>query len=76
MLQKLREDEPQAEKPLAELDNLGRTDWVRRGPLLSGHRRFCAWRARGSPTGANGIFISSGPRPDCGSSSCGNSAMG
>nr|XP_044616914.1 protein spire homolog 2 [Equus asinus] len=29
MLQKLREDEPQAEKPLAELDNLGRTDWAR-----------------------------------------------
>ncbi|XP_008561793.1 PREDICTED: protein spire homolog 2, partial [Galeopterus variegatus] len=29
MLQKLREDEPQAEKPLAELDNLGHTDWAR-----------------------------------------------
>ncbi|KAF5915113.1 hypothetical protein HPG69_013383 [Diceros bicornis minor] len=29
MLQKLREDEPQAEKPLVELDNLGRTDWAR-----------------------------------------------
>ncbi|KAI5276851.1 protein spire homolog 2 isoform X1 [Manis pentadactyla] len=29
MLQKLREDEPQAEKSLAELDNLGHTDWAR-----------------------------------------------
>ncbi|XP_004473486.1 protein spire homolog 2 isoform X1 [Dasypus novemcinctus] len=29
MLQKLREDEPQAEKPLAELDHLGHTDWAR-----------------------------------------------
>uniref|UniRef100_G1PSJ8 Spire type actin nucleation factor 2 n=1 Tax=Myotis lucifugus TaxID=59463 RepID=G1PSJ8_MYOLU len=29
MLQKLREDEPQAEQPLAELDNLRRTDWAR-----------------------------------------------
>ncbi|KAF3817534.1 hypothetical protein GH733_012821 [Mirounga leonina] len=29
MLQKLREDELQAEKPLAELDNLGHTDWAR-----------------------------------------------
>ncbi|XP_054426197.1 protein spire homolog 2 [Pteronotus mesoamericanus] len=29
MLQKLREDEPQAEQPLAELDNLGHTDWAR-----------------------------------------------
>ncbi|XP_007937369.1 protein spire homolog 2 [Orycteropus afer afer] len=29
MLQKFREDEPQAEKPLAELDDLGRTDWAR-----------------------------------------------
>ncbi|XP_060144670.1 protein spire homolog 2 isoform X6 [Globicephala melas] len=28
MLQKLREDEPQSEKPLMELDSLGRTDWV------------------------------------------------
>lgn len=39
MLQKLREDELQAEKPLAELDNLGHTDWVRHGfsPNL-GHR--------------------------------------
>ncbi|XP_006152586.2 protein spire homolog 2 [Tupaia chinensis] len=29
MLQKLREDEPCVEKPLAELDTLGRTDWAR-----------------------------------------------
>ncbi|XP_077610267.1 protein spire homolog 2 [Crocuta crocuta] len=29
MLQKLREDETQAEEPLAELDTLGRTDWAR-----------------------------------------------
>ncbi|XP_059524169.1 protein spire homolog 2 isoform X1 [Myotis daubentonii] len=29
MLQKLREDEPQAEQPLAELDNLRHTDWAR-----------------------------------------------
>ncbi|XP_073911549.1 protein spire homolog 2 isoform X2 [Castor canadensis] len=29
MLQKLGEDEPRAEKPLAELDNLGHTDWAR-----------------------------------------------
>nr|XP_015101755.1 protein spire homolog 2 isoform X2 [Vicugna pacos] len=29
MLQKLREDEPQSERPLAELDSLGRTDWAR-----------------------------------------------
>ncbi|MEJ1284256.1 spire type actin nucleation factor 2 [Cricetulus griseus] len=35
MLQKLGEDEPQVEKPLAELDHLGHTDWVRRGPLLT-----------------------------------------
>lgn len=35
MLQKLGEDEPRAEKPLAELDNLGHTDWVRHGPLLT-----------------------------------------
>ncbi|XP_037672363.1 protein spire homolog 2 isoform X1 [Choloepus didactylus] len=29
MLQKLREDEPQVEKPLADLDHLGHTDWAR-----------------------------------------------
>ncbi|KAM6224685.1 protein spire homolog 2 [Rhynchocyon petersi] len=29
MLQKFREDEPQAEKPPAELNDLGRTDWAR-----------------------------------------------
>ncbi|XP_055001870.1 protein spire homolog 2 isoform X3 [Sorex araneus] len=29
MLRKLREEEPQAEKPLAELDHLGHTDWTR-----------------------------------------------
>ncbi|XP_049719931.1 protein spire homolog 2 isoform X3 [Elephas maximus indicus] len=29
MLQKFREDEPQAEKPLADLNNLGHTDWTR-----------------------------------------------
>ncbi|XP_058432016.1 protein spire homolog 2 isoform X2 [Marmota monax] len=29
MLQKLGEDEPQVEKPPAELDNLGHTDWAR-----------------------------------------------
>nr|XP_020029123.1 protein spire homolog 2 isoform X1 [Castor canadensis] len=29
MLQKLGEDEPRVEKPLAELDNLGHTDWAR-----------------------------------------------
>uniref|UniRef100_A0A8C3WLI5 Spire type actin nucleation factor 2 n=1 Tax=Catagonus wagneri TaxID=51154 RepID=A0A8C3WLI5_9CETA len=29
MLQKLREDEPQTEKPPVELDSLGRTDWAR-----------------------------------------------
>uniref|UniRef100_G1T6K3 Spire type actin nucleation factor 2 n=1 Tax=Oryctolagus cuniculus TaxID=9986 RepID=G1T6K3_RABIT len=29
MLQKLGEDEPQVEKPLVELDDLGRTDWAR-----------------------------------------------
>ncbi|XP_042825297.1 protein spire homolog 2 isoform X3 [Panthera tigris] len=29
MLQKLRDDELQVEKPLAELDNLGHTDWAR-----------------------------------------------
>lgn len=29
MLQKLGEDEPRAEKPLAELDHLGHTDWAR-----------------------------------------------
>uniref|UniRef100_A0A8C0DF62 Spire type actin nucleation factor 2 n=1 Tax=Balaenoptera musculus TaxID=9771 RepID=A0A8C0DF62_BALMU len=29
MLQKLREDEPQSEKPLMELNSLGRTDWAR-----------------------------------------------
>ncbi|XP_036087075.1 protein spire homolog 2 isoform X2 [Rousettus aegyptiacus] len=29
MLQKLREDEPQAEQPRAELDSLGHTDWAR-----------------------------------------------
>uniref|UniRef100_A0A2K6GPN6 Spire type actin nucleation factor 2 n=1 Tax=Propithecus coquereli TaxID=379532 RepID=A0A2K6GPN6_PROCO len=29
MLQKLREDEPQAEKPQVELDSLGHTDWAR-----------------------------------------------
>lgn len=29
MLQKLGEDEPQVEKPLAELDHLGHTDWAR-----------------------------------------------
>ncbi|XP_070307480.1 protein spire homolog 2 isoform X4 [Odocoileus virginianus] len=28
MLQRFREDEPQAEKPLVELDSLRRTDWV------------------------------------------------
>lgn len=33
MLQKLGEDEPQVEKPLAELDHLGHTDWVRHGLL-------------------------------------------
>ncbi|XP_006860318.1 PREDICTED: protein spire homolog 2 [Chrysochloris asiatica] len=29
MLQKFRDDEPQAERSLAELDDLGRTDWAR-----------------------------------------------
>uniref|UniRef100_A0A8C5WAV8 Spire type actin nucleation factor 2 n=1 Tax=Microcebus murinus TaxID=30608 RepID=A0A8C5WAV8_MICMU len=29
MLQKLREDEPQVEKPQVELDSLGHTDWAR-----------------------------------------------
>ncbi|XP_013363449.1 PREDICTED: protein spire homolog 2 isoform X2 [Chinchilla lanigera] len=29
MLQRLGEDEPQIQKPLAELDNLGHTDWAR-----------------------------------------------
>ncbi|KFO31880.1 Protein spire like protein 2 [Fukomys damarensis] len=29
MLQRLGEDEPQMQKPLAELDNLGHTDWAR-----------------------------------------------
>ncbi|XP_010842237.1 PREDICTED: protein spire homolog 2 isoform X5 [Bison bison bison] len=29
MLQRFREDEPQAEKPLVELDSLRRTDWAR-----------------------------------------------
>ncbi|KAM9048591.1 protein spire homolog 2 isoform 1-T1 [Megaptera novaeangliae] len=29
MLQKLREDEPQSEKPLMELNSLGRADWAR-----------------------------------------------
>ncbi|XP_023560974.1 protein spire homolog 2, partial [Octodon degus] len=29
MLKRLGEDEPQTEKPLAELDNLGHTDWAR-----------------------------------------------
>ncbi|XP_013005045.2 protein spire homolog 2 isoform X2 [Cavia porcellus] len=29
MLQRLGEDEPQTQKPLAELDNLGHTDWAR-----------------------------------------------
>ncbi|KAK7801784.1 hypothetical protein U0070_027505 [Myodes glareolus] len=33
MLQKLGEDEPRVEKPLAELDHLGHTDWVRHGLL-------------------------------------------
>lgn len=42
MLQKLREDEPQSEKPLVELDSLGRTDWVRCGPRWPGHRRGIA----------------------------------
>ena len=36
MLQKLREDEPQSEKPLMELDSLGRTDWVSHGPRWPG----------------------------------------
>lgn len=35
MLQKLGEDEPRVEKPLAELDHLGHTDWVRCGPSWS-----------------------------------------
>lgn len=35
MLQKLGEDEPRVEKPLAELDHLGHTDWVRHGLLLA-----------------------------------------
>lgn len=34
MLQKLGEDEPRVEKPLAELDHLGHTDWVRQGLLV------------------------------------------
>ncbi|XP_057566645.1 protein spire homolog 2 isoform X3 [Hippopotamus amphibius kiboko] len=29
MLQKFREEEPQSEKPVVELDSLGRTDWAR-----------------------------------------------
>lgn len=36
MLQKLGEDEPRVEKPLAELDHLGHTDWVRHGFLWPG----------------------------------------
>ena len=43
MLQRFREDEPQAEKPLVELDSLRRTDWVRHVPATPtlpppGHR--------------------------------------
>lgn len=71
MLQKLREDEPQAEGPLAELDNLGHTDWVRRGPRDA---EDLAWRALGTLRGLRAIFVLSGPRPDSGSSSCGSSA--
>lgn len=39
MLQKLRDEELQTEKPLAELDNLGHTDWVSYGsPPALAHR--------------------------------------
>lgn len=55
MLQKLGEDEPRVEKPLAELDHLGHTDWVRHGPLLTWDRgehntprKVCAGRAVGA----------------------------
>ena len=52
MLQRLREDEPQAEKPLVELDSLRRTDWVRHMPptptrAQRGHRPGAPPRAKG-----------------------------
>lgn len=52
MLQRLREDEPQAEKPLVELDSLRRTDWVRHVPptptrAQMGHRPGAPPRAKG-----------------------------
>lgn len=78
MLKKLGEEEPR-EKPLAELDHLGHTDWVRRTRLL-------AWdREHGTPRGARAgraisaraeAVVVSWVRPGCGSSSCGSSVTG
>ena len=74
MLQKLRDDELQVEKPLAELDNLGHTDWVRCGSAPDPehwaqppHPGVCAWRAWGGPAGAKGRFrLLGGPGPAVG----------
>lgn len=57
MLQKLREDEPQAEQPRAELDSLGHTDWVRAAPAGTwgaGARRAWAWAWAWTPPRAEG----------------------
>lgn len=61
MLQRLREDEPQAEQPQAELDNLGHADWVSAAPA----RTRGARRAR-APAGAEGRLHLVGPGPPLG----------
>lgn len=73
MLQKLREDEPQADQPLAELDNLRHTDWVRRGSLTWDPADLCLEGPEPWPR-LTAILTFSGPRPDSGSSSCGSYA--
>lgn len=74
MLQKLREDEPQVEQPLAELDNLRHTDWVRRTSLTRDPEDLYL-EGPGSPGRGSGPFSPSrGPRPGSGSSSCGSFA--
>lgn len=59
LLQKLKEDEEEEERPAAELGNLRNTDWVRRCGRAQG---LCwAW------AGADAVSVSP-PRPGCGCS--------
>lgn len=57
MLQKLRDEELQAEKPLAELDSLGHTDWVSYGSSPALGQRAQPLRCPGSVPGSVGALL-------------------